>query len=332
MEEYKGKIKYYEEEIEVLFPNDYNIFRTKLSEMLGLTEEFLVNVKLYYSDEENKNKFEIKCLNDYNLFFKNLKERKDLVILQIEIKDESAQDKKKLSESISLLKSNNSLNILNNNVPKDYNIINNNIHNIDNNASINSLNNTNSNNQNYNVNINNNVNLNNIRHQDNVTKNNNNNNQAPSFTCSFPCSYCNKTPLFNIIYYCPKCNDIFCSNCELNKGPNHVHLYCKIQNKIQYNYFHLEEKLKLKKFKNKVENKVQGVFNMVNNYINNESNQNNNNINNNQKDNYVRINLVKKARSSYDLKNITDEQIKDALRKTNGNIDNAIILLTLNDK
>ena len=331
MEEYKGKIKYYEEEIEVLFPNDYNIFRTKLSEMLGLTEEFLINVKLYYSDEENKNRFEIKSLNDYNLFFKNLKERKDLVILQIEIKDESAQDKKKLSESISILKSNNSLNNLNNNVPKNY--INNNLYNIDNNASFNSLNSINNNNQNYNENIINNVNLNNIRHQGNIIENDNNNNyQAPPFTCSFPCSYCNKSPLSNIIYYCPNCNDVFCSNCELNKGPYHAHLYSKIQNKIQYNYFHLDEKLKLKKLKNKVENKVEDIYNRITNYINNESNQNNNNINNTQKDNYARLDLVKKARSSYDLKNITDEQIKDALRKTNGNIDNAVILLTLNEK
>ena len=38
------------------------------------------------------------------------------------------------------------------------------------------------------------------------------------------------------------------------------------------------------------------------------------------------------ARSSYDLKNISDKQILDALQKTNGNIDNAVILLTMNDK
>ena len=313
MEEYRGKIKYYEDEIEVFFPIDFNLFKKKLSEMLGLTEDFLINVKLEYKDKENKNKFEIKNLDDYKIFFRNLKESKDLVILEIEIKDESDQDKKKLSESINMFKSNNSFNILNDNPPINNNIINNNnLGNIDNNISY-DINNINQKNK---INVNNSLNNNGNQRREMP---NNIKNQMPFLMCSFPCSYCNISPIFNIIYYCPICNDIFCSNCELRKGPNHSHSYCKIQNKNQYNYFHLDEKINAQNLKNKFENKVKGVYNTVSKYLNNEPNLNNN---------Y----LVKKARSSYELKNISDEQIIDALRKTNGNIDDAVILLTLNEK
>ena len=338
MEEYKGKIKYYEDEIEVLFPTDFNIFKTKLSEMLGLTEDFLVNVKLCYKDEKNK-KFEIKNLEDYKLFIKNLKERKDLVILEIEIKDESENDKKKLSESIFSFKSNN--NLINN--PSINNNINKELVNIDNNSSINYMNSNNNYQNNNRININNNLNNNinknnfdNIRNNNlennNISNNNNsnNNNRVESIICPFPCSYCNKCPIYNIIYYCPKCNNVFCDNCELIKGPEHSDIYYKIQNKSQYKYLYLEEKLKFKNFKNNVENKIQNVVDNFVNFIKNEPNQNNNNINNPQENkNYT---LVKMARSSYDLKNISDKQILDALQKTNGNIDNAVILLTMNDK
>ena len=51
-EEYKGKIKFYDDEIEVLFPVDFNVFKTKLAEMLDLTEDFLINVNLSYNDEK----------------------------------------------------------------------------------------------------------------------------------------------------------------------------------------------------------------------------------------------------------------------------------------
>ena len=62
--------------------------------------------------------------------------------------------------------------------------------------------------------------------------------------------------------------------------------------------------------------------------INNDINNNRSNI---QMDNNQEVYLINFARNSYDLRNISDQQIREALRKTNGNIDNAVILLTVNN-
>ena len=62
--------------------------------------------------------------------------------------------------------------------------------------------------------------------------------------------------------------------------------------------------------------------------INNDINNNRSNI---QMDNNQEVYLINFARNSYDLRNISDQQINEALRKTNGNIDNAVILLTVNN-
>ena len=60
--------------------------------------------------------------------------------------------------------------------------------------------------------------------------------------------------------------------------------------------------------------------------INNDINNNRSNI---QMDNNQEVYLINFAINSYDLRNISDQQIREALRKTNGNIDNAVILLTI---
>ena len=39
------------------------------------------------------------------------------------------------------------------------------------------------------------------------------------------------------------------------------------------------------------------------------------------------MNLLQLARSQYDLRGISDNQLRDAINKTNGNIDQAVILL-----
>ena len=62
--------------------------------------------------------------------------------------------------------------------------------------------------------------------------------------------------------------------------------------------------------------------------INNDINNNRNNI---QMDNNQEVYLINVARNSYELRNISDQQIREALRKANGNIDNAVILLTVNN-
>ena len=54
MEEFKGKIKFYDDQIDVLFPTDFNQFSKKLGEMLGLSDDFLNNIRISYKDEDGK--------------------------------------------------------------------------------------------------------------------------------------------------------------------------------------------------------------------------------------------------------------------------------------
>ena len=80
---------------------------------------------------------------------------------------------------------------------------------------------------------------------------------------------------------------------------------------------------------------MQGTYNNMVNFLKNDysiNNDMNNNRNNIQMDNNQDMHLINVARNSYVLRNISDQQIKEALRKTNGNIDNAVILLTVNNK
>ena len=389
-EEYKGKIKFYDDEIEVLFPVDFNIFKTKLAEMLDLTEDFLINVNLSYNDEKG-DKNEIKNLDDYKFFIKNLKERNDLVILLVEIKDESNFNIKNMSNSIISYKEKNNSNSqelrsenINNNISmnenyqknKNFNNINRNLYNnninnnlynnnqmnnLYNNNINNNLNNKNQMNNNinnnlynnnqmnnlYRNNINNKYNENQINNLQEIPNNNpnirnqidnhlfqNNNQQISNFNCPFPCFFCGNSPILEVVYYCPNCKNVFCKRCELKEGPRHNHSYYQIKNNSQYNYLHLNEKIKLKNLISGFENKVQGVYNNVANFFiddNNLNNDINNNRNNIQTENNKELYLIKAARNSYDLRNVSDLQLKEALRKTNGNIDNAIILLTENN-
>ena len=86
--ELKGKIKLYEDEIDVIFPEIFDIFKKQLCETLELPEEFLLNIRLYYRDEVD-DKIEITNEEDYEFFIRNIKDRTDILILLIEIKEES---------------------------------------------------------------------------------------------------------------------------------------------------------------------------------------------------------------------------------------------------
>ena len=209
------------------------------------------------------------------------------------------------------------------------------------------LNNQHNNNQNNNINYNNNnqkdnqlktnninqINNNQINNNRNnqpqinnqIPQNQNNNNQVGKFTCPYPCHFCRRSPIMDRLYYCKTCNYVFCSNCELVEGPKHIHSFYKIRNLSQYNYLNLEEKYKIKNIIKGVESKLGETYNNVKDYLKNDTN--NNNMNQRQQQSYI-LNLIKIARNKYDLRNITDKQIEDALVRTNYNIDSAVILLT----
>ncbi len=170
-EELKGILKYYDDEIEVLFPNDFETFQIKLGEMLNLNENIFNNVNLFFKDK-NGNNAKITNLQDYESFIKNIKERKDLVILTVEIIDQSESYNKKLSNSKASFKERinfQNINNFNKNLNNNYNY---------NNNSNNNYNNKSNNNNINNINYNNNPsNSNNNKSNNNKNPYNNNNNQ-----------------------------------------------------------------------------------------------------------------------------------------------------------
>ena len=116
---------------------------------------------------------------------------------------------------------------------------------------------------------------------------------------------------------------------------------------MQYVFLIKGGKTNFDKFMDDIGNKLEGAYNSVlgffgggnrsnNNNNNNNVNQmsdfqnNNNNANHNNGQNQPgpqQVSLVQIARNCYDLRNVTDQQIENALRQTNGNIDDAVILL-----
>lgn len=115
-ENYNGKIKFYDDEINVLFPSDYEKFKEKLGEMLGLTSEFLNNLILSYKDE-GEDKILINNDEDYRLFIEEIKKDNMLKELLVEVKEKSSLLIKKVSSSIINYVSKNSGNI--NNLSED---------------------------------------------------------------------------------------------------------------------------------------------------------------------------------------------------------------------
>jgi hypothetical protein len=113
MEKCKGKIKFYEDQVDVIFPDNYDKFNQLLGEILGLSDDFMQNIRLSYRDEDN-DKIEIKVEDDYKLFINEIKKKKDTMELLVEVKEESNILIKQCSSSIlNYVSKNSSLNINN---------------------------------------------------------------------------------------------------------------------------------------------------------------------------------------------------------------------------
>jgi hypothetical protein len=405
MEKCKGKIKFYEDQVDVIFPDNYDKFNQLLGEILGLSDDFMQNIRLSYRDEDN-DKIEIKVEDDYKLFINEIKKKKDTMELLVEVKEESNILIKQCSSSIlNYVSKNSSLNINNasedikekhksldlsdeinpNNIPnenekkrEENNIENKN----ENNIILNNHNNENQDNQKaYKVildnNINQNQNLNNINNINNNIQNNNNinninnikndvnnniinphqqkiqnqqqqnvvpqkndlqRNNAYLYILSFPftCVICRRGPIYRAIYYCKECKIIICPQCELREGPSHLHPLWKAQNSIQFDALNTAGISTMDKFMSDVGSSIEGAYKSVIGFFGVNQNQNhqnqNQNQNQNRNNNPIRgpqwVSLVQLARTSYDLRALTDQQIEQALIKTKGNIDEAVILLT----
>ena len=196
-------------------------------------------------------------------------------------------------------------------------------------------------------------NINNINNFNNINNNISNNNLGSQTYMVFPynCNLCNQYPIVKVLYYCPVCNIPLCEECEEKLGINHRHSILKVQTNQQFDDLHLKinadnkngnEKSNNNNNANNNSNEGQSqIMNFVNNikdsflsgiFGNDNKNDNVNNVNQRQNNRNQQMmpqqmNLIQIARAQYDLNGINDNQLQDALDKTNGNIDEAVVLL-----
>ena len=88
-------------------------------------------------------------------------------------------------------------------------------------------------------------------------------NQNAVLTFPIACSYCRSAPLYQTIYYCKDCNLIFCMQCEIMHGPQHVHPYFKVATKPHYAYLNIGGLSQIEKFMDSVETKFTDAYNSV---------------------------------------------------------------------
>ena len=371
--ELKGKINlFYEQEIEFLFPENFDLFIQKINEIIGLKkEELFTKISLYYKDNEED---EVLLLDksDYGIFIiyviENNKNNKNLITLFFELKEDL---KEKIYQKMNIYKKNNnkekkiSINInefeINNEIKdkianenenkiNEYenleknNIVKTNYENIN---EINKINNkyyyneSNIESQNqFNNNLNNNDNyiFNTFKENTkniNLTKN-------YKYTYQESCSICKDYPLNDIFYYCNKCKLIYCSNCESKDGSSHIHPLYKIQTKNQYNNSDINKKdenlgEKIGAFGSKLVGVFGEVTNMLLNKNKNQKKENdakenkNDDMNNDEnkkgedKNDYKK--LIEELKSTYELINIDDENIEEAIKLADGDKDKALEFL-----
>ena len=254
--------------------------------------------------------------------------------------------------------------IMNNNFNNNINNINNNMNNNNNiNISIPQKENKNMQNLQQNNNINNqipiqqnriqmpsnNIQNNNINNINQISQNNNNisqmsqmsQNQNAShvdmskltnkflYMISFPyaCSLCRVGPIYRVMYFCRECNLVICPRCEQKEGERHFHPLYKVQNGSQFKCLNINGASAM----DKIMDRVEGAYNSVLGFFgaggNNNQNSNANNRALQQQQVPQLVSNVQLARNIYDLRNVTDQQIEDALIKAQGNIDQAVFSL-----
>ena len=173
----------------------------------------------------------------------------------------------------------------------------------------------------------NNNNINIINQINDINANANVNLNQTYLVFNIACSLCNQFPIIKILYYCPTCSVYICPECENKPDINHRHSILKIQTQQQYS--DLMEKINnsrngnlennqsnLAKIKDNIKDSVLKIFG-----------NNKEEVNIPQKNLTSQMSIIQIARAQYGLEGISDEQLQDAIRKTNGNIENAIPLL-----
>ena len=333
--EYKGRIKFYDEEMDVQFPEDFNLCKKKIGEMIGLSEDELLNqINLYYKDEDG-DKISITEDNDYKIFINFSKEngrQNDVLTLIIELKEKSEILVKKISQEMSIYKEKNSEEIKNE-IEKDEDLMN---QIVDEKLIIKNIKKNNEEDNNDKIPENNKIeeeiNNNENENKNDMNPQNNNINQdnqdKDKIIYQEKCEYCKASPLYDVFYFCFKCDIKMCSKCELERGTKHSHPFLKIQTYDQYMN-------SLINFRGNVNNLFQNYGGAIGNFLgnlnniisiknrnDNSNNDNRNNNNNENKNDYK--DLIQKMREEYDLNNIPNEKIEEVLIKSNGDINKAI--------
>ena len=160
------------------------------------------------------------------------------------------------------------------------------------------------------------------------------------------CYCCKIYPILNTMYKCPICNHFFCANCEQKYGDRHPHSLLKIRNYTQLNELGSMVFSKIPSSVPSYSVQVAQPQPLASPYISNQPVQaipaqepsafdtivnTVKEIPSKVKTFFVggeeELSKVQLARKNYNLAGFTDEQIEEALRRCNGNIDQAVIFL-----
>lgn len=320
-----GTLKFYSETKKVFFPIKYDEFKSRLSIMLSIEQNSLSNLKITYNDSDGDS-IVIFGTDDYEIFIKELKTRSD-IILSVEITDEDKINKLLATQSIvgyiepEEEGGHNAHKLFTDIFGKNPNTLKKDKNNI-------------------------------IRRDKNQNEANNNNNEfdVNKKVMNFPvsCSICSTYPIINILYYCAKCQNNLCENCERKFGPQHRHSLMKIQSNEQYEDLtgisgdpQNNNDSKISEYVNKAADKIEKGVSSIIDLFKGDKKDDNIDIENNIDANIYnpqnppqnrpqQMTLIQVARMKYDLSNVSDQQIEEALKKTKGNIDDAVIKLTTN--
>ena len=149
------------------------------------------------------------------------------------------------------------------------------------------------------------------------------------YMISFPfaCSLCRVGPIYRVMYFCKECNLVICERCEIREGEKHFHPLFKVQNGTQFQCLNINGLSTM----DKIMDTMEGAYNSVLGFFGAGGNNSSNNVANSRAAQQQQVpqlvSNVQLARNIYDLRNVTDQQIEEALIKTRGNIDQAVFSL-----
>ena len=362
-EEIIAYIQFYNEIKKVTIPPTYVALQEKLSTMLELNSDLTSTLIISYKDEDNDNVM-VNSNEDYLILLEQIR-NKQVNIINVEKDEKSNINVDECSQNFSKFKDKIDINDKANNI-KNFDIvssqleinkqenkeeknnqiiINNNIREIkeeieiNNNREIsnnidNDLNNSNSEDEilspynqkdqnNNKITINE---INDVNNNNNINVNANVNLSQRYLVFNLPCGLCNQYPILKTLYYCPTCSIYICPECEKKPDINHRHSILKVQTQQQYE--DLNEKIRQSNEELNLENAAnQSTFKNIKDSVLNLFKGKEENVVPQSPNLPQHMSLIQIARTKYVLEGISDNQLEEAIRKTNGDIEKAIPLL-----